>query len=367
MQPVRVGVVGCGMIAPRYVQHALKYPSLKVVACADLDRTLAENLAAEAPGARAMSPDDLLADPSIQIVLNLTSPKVHETMSLAALKAGKHVYSEKPLAIDRRGGRAVLRAAERRGLRVGCAPDTFLGAGLQTCRKLIDEGAIGRPIAATAFMVSPGPEGYHVNPHFLFKAGGGPVFDMGPYYLTALTFLLGSVRSVSALVQRSRPTRTVLSHAHRGQTIDVEIDDHVIAVAQLDRPDGPVDATLIFSWAGAKNPFEPIVIFGTEGMLRVPDPNGFDGEIQLGRRDADWQTIAHTHATGLARASGLAEMAEAISQSRPHRASGALAYGVLDVMVGLLESGKTQRSWRAKRLAPRPEPLPAGLAFGRFS
>jgi predicted dehydrogenase len=213
----RVGIIGCGNISSAYVNGCRMFDSLRVVAVADLAPEAAQAKAAEHDLGCAGSVEELLADPDIDIVINLTIPAAHAAVSLAALAAGKHVYSEKPLAVARADGQVVLAEAAARGLRVGGAPDTFLGGGLQTCRKLIDDGAIGEPVAATAFMLGHGPESWHPNPGFFYRQGAGPLFDMGPYYLTALIHLLGPVERVAALARISFAERMATSDARRGQ------------------------------------------------------------------------------------------------------------------------------------------------------
>ena len=201
---VKVGIIGCGNIFSAYAKGLRVFDILELAACADIDMARARAKAEEFNVPRACTVDELLADPAIEIVVNLTVPKTHAEVSLQIIEAGKHVYSEKPLAVTREDGGRILAAAKARGLLVGCAPDTFLGGGLQTCRKLIDDGWIGRPVAATAFMAGHGVEAWHPNPFFYYQKGGGPVFDMGPYYLTALINLLGPARRVTGATSANR-------------------------------------------------------------------------------------------------------------------------------------------------------------------
>ena len=230
MQPAKVGIIGCGNISNIYLESGKKFDILEIVAVADLDLARAKAKAEEHGIAKALSVKELLADPEIEIVVNLTIPAAHYEVCKAILESGKHAYVEKPLSITREQGRDLLETAATKGLRIGGAPDTFLGAALQTCRKLIDDGAIGQPIAATAFMLGRGVETWHPNPEFFFKPGGGPMFDMGPYYLTALISLLGPIKRVTGSAQISFPERQITSQPFAGQTIIVETPTHIAGV-----------------------------------------------------------------------------------------------------------------------------------------
>ena len=291
-KPVAVGLIGCGNISSIYLQNAQTLDPIEIVACADLRREAAEAQAAKYRRPRACSVEELLADPKIEIVLNLTTPESHGTIALAALEAGKSVYNEKPLAMSRAEGQRMLELARAKGLRVGGAPDTFLGAGLQTCRELIDAGAIGAPVGANAFMMSRGHEHWHPNPVFYYKAGGGPMFDMGPYYLTALVSLLGPVRRVSGTTRITRPQRTITSQPRNGEVIDVEVPTHVAGL--LDFADGPIGMIMTtFDVQASGLPW--IEIYGTEGTINAPDPNTFGGPVKLRRTDdTEWQEIPVT-------------------------------------------------------------------------
>ena len=226
MERVGVGIIGCGNISEAYLKAVGMFRILDVRGVADL-RPEAARVRADAFGLKAMAVDELLADRSIEIVLNLTNPAAHVEVGLRAIEAGKHVYSEKPIAVSTKDARTLLEHAAARGLRVGCAPDTFLGGAHQTCRKLVDEGAIGRPVAGTAFFMCPGHESWHSNPAFYYEAGGGPMLDMGPYYITDLVNLLGPVEQVSGMTSRSRDLRTITSQPLAGRTIEVEVATHV--------------------------------------------------------------------------------------------------------------------------------------------
>jgi predicted dehydrogenase len=354
----RVGIIGCGNISGIYLANCRKLPGLELIACADLDRARAQAKAAE-HGIRAATVDKLLADPGIDLVINLTVPDVHAEVNRAALAAGKHVYTEKPLATRRADGAATLALAREKGLRVGSAPDTFLGGGLQTCRKLIDDGAIGEPIAAVAFMTGHGPEGWHPDPEFFYKPGAGPMFDMGPYYLTALVSLLGPIARVTGSARISFPVRTIGSGPKQGQQIVVETPTHVTGV--LDFAGGAV-ATIITSFDVWAANLPRIEIYGSEGSLSVPDPNTFGGPVRIRRAgEGEWRDVPLTHGyTENSRGLGVADMASAIREGRPHRASGELAYHVLDVMAAFEEASTAGRHVAITSGPPRVEALPAG-------
>ena len=361
--PVKVGVVGCGRIAPRYMQVLSGFDTVEVAACADLAPERAKALAGEYGIGRVLSVEEMIADPSIEVILNLTVPAAHAEVALAALEAGKSVYNEKPLAITREDGRRLLRAASEGNLRLGCAPDTFLGGGLQTCRKLIDEGVIGEPVAATAFMMSHGPESWHPDPGFYFQPGGGPMFDMGPYYITALVHLLGPARRVTGSAKISFPQRTVTSQPHAGAVIDVRTPTHVTGV--IDFQNNAV-ATVITSFDVWETQLPFIEIYGTEGSLSVPDPNMFAGPVRLRLpEDGAWRDVELSHTnTGPGRGTGLVDLACALRRRRPHRASGELAYHVLDIIHAFLDASREGRHVELESTCVRPAALPAGLLAG---
>lgn len=358
--PANVGIIGCGNISGIYLENSKIFDAINVVAVADIDPDRAKARAAEYNIPKACSVEELLADPEIEIVLNLTTPDAHGPVALAALNAGKHVYNEKPLAVTRDEARALLDLAARKGLRVGCAPDTFLGGGLQTCRKLIDDGWIGEPIGATAFMMSHGPESWHPNPTFFYQPGGGPMFDMGPYYLTALCVLLGPVRRVTGSARISFPERTVTSEHNYGARIPVNTPTHVAGV--LDFASGAV-ATIITSFDVWSSQLPRIEIYGSQGTLGAPDPNTFDGPVLLRRAGArEWSNVPLSHGfTRNSRGIGVADMATAIRTGRPHRASGELAHHVLDIMHAIHDASREERHITLRSAMTRPAPLPLGL------
>jgi predicted dehydrogenase len=360
---VRVGVVGCGNISSNYLKHMQAFEILEVVAVADIDRARAETLAG-AYGLRVLSVADLLADPEIELVLNLTVPAAHAEVSLAAIRAGKHVHCEKPLAINLADGERVLQAAAERGLRVGCAPDTFLGGGLQTCRKLLDDGWIGRPLAATAFFMGHGPEAWHPNPEFFYKYGAGPMMDLGPYYLTALVALLGPIRRITGSAQISFPERLITSQPYYGQKIKVEVPTHVAGVADFE---SGVVGTLVTSFDVWDSTLPRIEIYGSEGTLTMPDPNLFGGPVRVRRAGApEWSEIPLTHSADVGRGIGVADLAYAVRSGRPQRASGQLAYHVLEAMHAFIQASECEHHVHLKSRVERPAPLPTGLLPGRL-
>ncbi len=355
MTPMKVGIVGCGNISNIYLEAGKKFDILDIVAVSDLDMARAQAKAAEHGVAKAVYVDELLADPEIEIVINLTVPGAHYDVCKAALEAGKHAYVEKPLSLTRAQGRDLLETASAKGLRVGGAPDTFLGAALQTCRKLVDDGAIGLPIAATAFMLGRGVETWHPNPEFFFKPGGGPMFDMGPYYLTALVSLLGPLKRVTGSAQMSFPERLITSQPLSGQKIVVETPTHIAGI--MDFAGGAV-GTIITSFDVWAHNLPPIEIHGSEGSLSVPDPNMFSGAVKL-YRDGKWEEVPLTHGyADNSRGIGVADMAYAIGEGRPHRASGELTFHVLDAMHGFLDASQSGKHYLMESQGVRPEALP---------
>ena len=366
MQKVRVGVVGCGKISDAYLSMARNLSVLEVAACADLVTEVAEAKARDFGIPLACTVDEMMADPTIEVVLNLTVPKAHVEIALRALEAGKHTYAEKPLGIDRAEAKRVLDLAERSSLRVGCAPDTVLGSGAQTARKLIDDDAIGRPVAFTAFMMGHGPEDWHPSPEFYYQPGGGPMFDMGPYYLTALLNLLGPVKRLTGLATTAIPERTITSQPRNGKKITVETPDHVCGMLEFENGCAGSIITSFATWNAVHDGKQPITIYGTEGVIRVPDPNAFDGPVSFIRnvKDAKWEDVPPAFPTGYGRSLGLADMATAIRTGRPHRATGDQGFAVLDLMQGFLESSTSGRAVMPSTQYRRPAPMPTSLPFG---
>jgi predicted dehydrogenase len=364
--PMRVGLVGCGNISNAYFEHLKPYAHLAVItACSDIDLDRAKAKAAEHKIDKVYSVKELMADPEIDMVLNLTIPAAHAAVNMQALKAGKHAYCEKPFALNFKEGLKVIAEAKKRKLRLGCAPDTVLGGGIQTCRRLIDEGVIGRPIAATANMLGHGPEGWHPNPDFFYQVGGGPMFDMGPYYLTSLVTMLGGVKSVMASSTISFKERVIGNKARFGEKIKVEVPTHLTGV--LEFAQGTI-ATVSMSFDIWMHKQPQIEIFGTEGSISCPDPNMHRGEVHVWTpKKQEWQSVPLTHNDQLGRGTGLADMAEAIHQGRPHRASGELGLHVLEVMESFHTSSKAGRKIKLKSKCRRPEALPTGLPLGKLS
>ncbi|BBH24726.1 oxidoreductase [Paenibacillus baekrokdamisoli] len=358
MNKVKVGIVGCGNISHIYFTNLKNYPEIDLVAAADLDLARAQQRAEEFGLAKAYTVDQLMADPEIEIVVNLTIPKAHASVCLQALEAGKHVYVEKPIVVTREEGKKVLKLAEEKGLRVASAPETFLGGGIQTCRKLIDDGAIGTPISAAGFMICGGHESWHPDPEFYYEIGGGPMFDMGPYYLTAFVTLLGPIRRVTGSAVISYPERTITSEKKKGKKITVETPTHLAGV--LDFQNGAV-GTLITSFdASAGTSLPNIEIHGSAGTLLVPDPNGFGGTVKLRPAGGEWEEIALTHGhTDNNRGIGVADMARAIRDGGQHRASGAMAYHVLEAMHGIHDASRDGKHYTMESTCERPEPMPA--------
>ena len=358
----KIGIIGCGNISGIYLKAPSVFPILEIIACSDIDMGRAQ-ATAEANNIEALSVDELLAHPDIDIIINLTIPAAHAEVAQAAIAHGKSVYSEKPLALNTIDGKAVLTQAEAAGVRVGGAPDTFLGGGLQTCRKLIDDGWIGTPVAATAFMMSHGHEHWHPNPDFYYQHGGGPMFDMGPYYLTALVSLLGPVNRVTGATRITFPERTITSQPKFGQTIAVEIPTHVVGV--LDFAQGAI-ATIITTFDVWSAELPRIEIYGTHGTLSVPDPNTFGGPVRLRRAGStEWQEIPIPfHYTANSRGIGVADMAHALRSGRQHRVNGELAYHVLEIMESIhVASDKGQHQHLASTIL-RPAPFPLDMTLG---
>ena len=364
MKPVGVGVIGCGNISAAYLKAARTFPILDIVALADARREAAEARATEF-ALRAVSVEELLADPTVEIVLNLTVPTAHAEVGLRAIAAGKHVYSEKPLGVSLAEGRRLADAAAASGLRLGCAPDTFLGGGHQTARALIDAGAIGQPIGGAAFFMCPGHERWHPNPAFYYLDGGGPMLDMGPYYVTDLVNLLGPVETVVAVALRSREEREVLSEPLKGTRIPVRVATHVTGVLRF-VSGAAVSMTMSFDVADHKHP--PIEIYGDKASLVVPDPNWFGGAVEIAAVGEGWRQVPtqRPYADANYRSLGLADMAQAIRNGRPHRASGALALHALEIMAAFQASSDAGRAMAIASRPERPTPMPEALRLGEL-
>jgi predicted dehydrogenase len=332
--PVGVGLIGAGNISSEYLRTLSRFPDVRVVTIGDLLPSAARSRAAEFGIATAGEPAVVLDHPDVEVVVNLTIPAAHAEVAEAAIAAGKHVWNEKPLAVDRDSGRRLVDAAAAAGVRLGCAPDTFLGEGLQAAQRAIAAGEIGRPLTALALFQSPGPDSWHPNPAFLFQTGAGPMFDVGPYYLTALIQALGPVARVAGLASIAQPVRVVGSGARKGERFDVTAPSHVGALIEFV---SGCSAQAIFSFDSAQ-PRALLEINGTEGTLVHPDPNEFDGDLAIRRPGSRKPTVVARTRERSRRGTGVLELARAIREDRPHRASGELGYHVLDVMVSIGEA-----------------------------
>lgn len=357
MNKLKIGIIGCGNISSIYMENCKKFEHLELAGCADLDIQRAKAQAEKFGIPKACSVEELLADSEIQLIINLTIPKVHAAVSIQVLEAGKHVYSEKPLAVTREEGRQILETAKKHNLFVGCAPDTFLGAGIQTAIQLIDQGEIGVPIGASAFMIIRGHEHWHPDPAFYYDFGGGPMFDMGPYYLTALVSLLGPIKRISGSARISYPERTIMSEPKAGTKIQVKVPTHISGV--IDFASGAIGTitTSFDAFGGTSLP--PIEIYGSEGTLLVPDPNTFGGPVLIRKRD-EKEFVEVPLSDGYSansRGLGVADMAHAILNGGNFRANGALAYHVLEAMHGFHDSSDKETHYIMESHCEKPLPL----------
>jgi predicted dehydrogenase len=338
---VRVGVVGCGIVAKVYVEGSTAFDSFDIVACADLDMESA-NAFAEVHGLKASTVDELIGDPSIDVVLNLTPPAAHAPVMRAALEAGKHVYTEKPITTTVAEGRELIAEADRRGLRIGCAPDTFLGAAYDAARELIARGEIGTPLAATATFLVGGPDSWHPNADFFYRAGGGPMLDIAPYYLTAIASLLGSYRAALGLATTPTPERRFGVGPRAGEAFTVDVPTHAVAALQLES--GAL-ATVTVSFEAFGQYASGLVVHGSGGSLELPDANAFGGAVRIRNGNGEWKPVEYeSPGAKETRGLGLDEMLEAIRDERPHRASGALGLHVLETALAALRSAEEGRT-----------------------
>jgi predicted dehydrogenase len=332
---IGVGVIGAGFISGQYLDNLTTFPDLEVLFVADIDLERAKAQAEKYSIAGSGTVEELLAHPDIEIVVNLTIPASHVDVALQALAAGKNVWTEKPFAMDRQSGKKLLDEAARLGLRVATAPDTFLGAGLQTALRLIEDGEVGTPLTALALMQSPGPDSWHPNPEFLFQEGGGPLFDIGPYYLTTLVQAFGPVSRVTAAASTSRPVRVIGSGPRAGTEFDVTVPSHHSALIEFE---SGASAQAIFSFESHRKRTGFIEVSGTKGTIAFPDPNRFDGDSVVFDGTDDAGRTVPAIGSKSTRGTGVAELAQAILAGRPERAAGAQAYHVLDIMVSIAES-----------------------------
>ena len=360
MKKVKIGFIGCGNISGIYLQNSHTFDILEPVACADMILERAQAQAEKYHIPRVYTVEQMLADPEIEIIVNLTIPNAHYSVAMAALQAGKSVYNEKPLAIQSAEAREMLALAAQKGLRVGCAPDTFMGAGIQTCIKLIEDGVIGDPVAATAFMMCHGHESWHPDPEFYYKVGGGPMFDMGPYYVTALVSMLGPVKRVSGSAQVTFPTRTITSQPKNGTVISVDTPTHLSAT--LDFASGAV-GTIVTSFDVWAHHLPCIEVHGSKGSISVPDPNGFGGKVEVWTTAArKWEDVPLVPIRAEnSRCIGVADMAYGLRSGRPHRANGEMAAHVLDVFHAVLDSSSASQYVTLSSTCSRPKAMPLGL------
>jgi predicted dehydrogenase len=357
--PMRVGLVGCGNISTQYLASLQRLTNLRLVSVTDPVAAAADRVATE-QGVPARALEDVLADPEVEVILNLTPPQVHAPLTVRALEAGKHVYLEKPFAVTAVEAETMMAAAAVSGRRIGSAPDTVLGSGIQTARRLIDDGEIGRPIAATAFMMSPGHESWHPNPGFYYLRGGGPLLDMGVYYLTALVTLLGPIAAVSAMSSRLRTERLVPASGPRaGEVLPVEIDTYVAATL---RHDSGAISTLIVSFDTIASQLPRIEVYGSAASLDVPDPNQFANPVGISRdRQEPFAYVSDLGGYAEAgRGYGLADMARAIHEGVPHRQSAELGFHVHEVMERIVEASEAGSTVSVVSRCERPAAVPAG-------
>lgn len=356
----KIGIIGCGMISEIYMKNIKeRFRNLSLAGCSDAIPDKARERARQFE-TEAYTIEDMLSNSDISIILNLTVPQAHAEIALKALEAGKHTYSEKPLATNLGEAEKLLQTAERQGRRIGSAPDTFLGGGLQTARKMLDDGWIGEPVGATGFFLSRGPEAFHPNPAFLYKPGAGPLFDIGPYYISALAALLGSARKVGGFGRRTSQKRMITRPDAYGEIINVEVPTFINGTIEYEN--GSIaNLTISFDaqypyWE-SKLPY--LQIFGTEGSLLLPDPNKFEGPVYIRRGNGDWAAVPLTHGfTDNCRGIGLSDMAHAIETNEPHRANGQLAFHVLEILTGILTATERATVIEIKSRIDRPDPLP---------
>jgi predicted dehydrogenase len=371
-----VGVLGCGHVSDQYFRGCREFDLLHVLACADAEPERARLKAAEHGVPRPCTPDELLADPDVELVVNLTPPQAHGETSLAAIRAGKHVWSEKPLAATLEDAARLVEAAREGGVRLGCAPDTFLGGALQTSIKLLDDGWVGEPLSSVALVSEHGYEHFHPAVQAFYAPGGGPALDLGPYYVTALVALLGPVARVTGVAHRPATMRIVPAGPRRGDQIPVRVPTHVTGALEFA---GGAVATVLMSWDIWATRLPYLEVYGTAGSLSVPNPDEFGG-LPLLRRAGDeelrqpppppgtvtWTAVPLAYDGHVGRGIGVADIAHALESGRPHRASGELAYHVLEVLTSLERSHREGVAVEIASRCARPVPLPLGLLKGRL-
>ncbi|MBO5223678.1 MAG: Gfo/Idh/MocA family oxidoreductase [Clostridia bacterium] len=340
---MKIGIIGCGNISGIYLKNlSTLFKNTEIYAVSDLDPTKAENAKNTYNIPHIMTVDEMLECREIELILNITTPPFHYSICKQILLANKHAYVEKPLSLTYAQGKELIELAEQKGLYFGCAPDTFLGAGIQTCKKLIDEGRIGNVIGGEGFMMCRGHESWHPAPEFYYDVGGGPLFDMGPYYLTALVTLLGKVKSVFAYASKSFTERTITSAPKYGTKIPVKVDTHIVGLLKFECG---ATITLTTSFDVLKHTMPNIELYGTEGSLLVPDPNTFGGPVKIStvanKEFTDVKLISPYSANS--RGIGLSETIVAIGENRLNNASGKLALHVLEIMESFITSSNEHR------------------------
>jgi len=352
--PLGLAVVGCGTISNQYLKNLTQFPDVRVLFCADIDSGRARAQAAAYDVPRFGSVEQALDHPGVGLVVNLTIPAAHAQIAAAAVSAGKHVWNEKPLTLDVATGQQLLEQAQAAELRVGCAPDTVLGAGIQSARRIIAEGGIGAPLSALTLFQGPGPESWHPDPEFLFAKGAGPLFDMGPYYLSTLATIFGPASRVAAVSRQARKARTVGSGPKQGTEFPVQVPTYTAALAEYAAGQA---AQLLFTWDSPLSRHGFIEITGTEATLAIPDPNRFGGDLRIRRaNDSDWTVIPSAGATA-GRGMGVVDMARAIAEGEPHRAGGDMALHVLELMVKIDRSAATGQFEPIETTFDIPSPL----------
>lgn len=364
MKKVNVGIVGCGNISGIYFENLTNvFSNVNVYACADLIPERVKEAAQKWNVPNILTFEEMLEYSEIEIILNITTPIGHYDICKKAILAGKHVYVEKPLSLTFEQGCELVKLAKEKNVLLGGAPDTFMGAGIQTCRKLIDDGFIGKPIASTAFMMCHGHESWHPAPEFYYKNGGGPMFDMGPYYLTALVNLMGGVEEVCGMNNITFPTRTITSQPKFGEIIDVEVDTHVAGLLRFES--GAV-GTIITSFDVWNSNLPRIEIYGTRGTIVVPDPNGFGGPVLLSTLDGSgFKEIPLTHIYAQnSRGIGVSDMAECIISGGVNRASGELTNHVLEIMSAIISSDKSKQYYKMLTKCSKPKAMPTDVIKG---
>jgi predicted dehydrogenase len=337
----RVGLVGCGVIAHNYVRGAVAFESFDIVACADLNEDVAEAFGAQ-HGLQATGVDALVADAGLDGILNLTPPAAHAAVAGAAFEHGKHVYSEKPVATSVADARALVEEASERGLRLGCAPDTFLGGAYEAGRELIERGAIGEPLGATAALLVGGPGNWHPNADIFYREGGGPMLDLAPYYLTAIASLLGSYSAATGFAETPNRVRELGFGPRAGERFSVDVPTHVAAALRLER--GAL-VTLTVSFEASEQYESSLVVHGSEGTLKLPDANAFEGDVCIRTARSDWERVPYvSHGAQETRGYGLHDLFESLRTGRPHRASGALGLHVLETASAVLRAAEEGRT-----------------------